>query len=234
MQITFDERITDYDISGGSLSFKYGADEGAIAGAVTINDISIGRYVQPEEYDFEIAPSFEDPDRCAVYHYTGDSPEMIVPSYVYYGNQYREVIEIFTSGFESHPIETAILPDTIASLGDRVFTDCQELTSVSFGDDSQFESIPHSAFNSCSQLTSINIPNSVTTIGESAFSTCYSLPSIDIPVNVTLIGPSAFDSCDALETINFAGTMEQFANITKEQGWASGIPAEVVHCTDGD
>ena len=48
---------------------------------------------------------------------------------------------------------------------------------------------------SCKSLTSINIPDSVTTIGKEAFIRCYSLTSINIPNSVTMIGNDAFREC---------------------------------------
>ena len=47
----------------------------------------------------------------------------------------------------------------------------------------------------CSSLTSITIPNSVTSIGSSAFSGCYRLTSITLPNSVTSIGNYAFNGC---------------------------------------
>ena len=49
-----------------------------------------------------------------------------------------------------------------------------------------------SAFSNCEYLTSITIPNSVTSIGNCAFYGCSSLTSITIPNSVTSIGSSAF------------------------------------------
>ncbi len=48
-------------------------------------------------------------------------------------------------------------------------------------------------YSGCSSLTSINIPNSVTSIGNFAFEACSSLTSINIPNSVTNIGWCAFD-----------------------------------------
>ncbi len=50
-------------------------------------------------------------------------------------------------------------------------------------------------------LTSITIPNSVTSIGGRAFSGCTSLTNITIPNNVTSIGEGAFESCTSLKAI---------------------------------
>jgi len=54
-------------------------------------------------------------------------------------------------------------------------------------------------------LTSINLPESVTSIGTEAFSNCKSLISITIPSNVAIIDALSFDSCDSLQSITFSG-----------------------------
>ena len=50
----------------------------------------------------------------------------------------------------------------------------------------------------CKSLVNINIPNSVTTIGEGAFASCDSLTSINIPNSVTTIEDGAFRGCENL------------------------------------
>jgi hypothetical protein len=57
-----------------------------------------------------------------------------------------------------------------------------------------FTEIPAGMFENCWKLTSIEIPSSVTSIGESAFMDC-DLPSIEIPSSVTSIGHNAFAYC---------------------------------------
>ena len=61
-------------------------------------------------------------------------------------------------------------------------------------------SISESAFSGWTGLTSITIPNSVTSIGKSAFSGCIGLTSITIPNSVTTIGSHAFYGCTGLKS----------------------------------
>ena len=72
--------------------------------------------------------------------------------------------------------------------------------------------IPASAFHNCGRLTSISIPDSVTSIGESAFHNCGSLTSISIPDSVTSIGNSAFRGCSDLTSINIPDSVTSIGN----------------------
>ena len=70
-------------------------------------------------------------------------------------------------------------------------------------------SISEYAFQSCYNLTSINIPNGVTTIGDVAFYGCISLTNVTIPDGITKFGISAFNGCFKLTTITIPdGTTE--------------------------
>ena len=69
------------------------------------------------------------------------------------------------------------------------------------GTDYRVTSIGNSAFNFCTDLTSVTIPNSVTKIDYYAFESCRSLTSIIIPSSVTSILERAFADCSALTSI---------------------------------
>ena len=64
-------------------------------------------------------------------------------------------------------------------------------------------SIENYTFRGCRNLTSIQLPEGVTSIGESAFYGCNSLTSINIPDSVTSIGQKVFQGCSALESVEF-------------------------------
>ena len=80
------------------------------------------------------------------------------------------------------------------------------MTSITIPD--SVTSIGSSAFRGCSGLTSVTIPDSVTSIGEWAFSGCGGLTSITIGDGVTSIGEYAFYGCSSLTsiTVPFVGS----------------------------
>ena len=68
-------------------------------------------------------------------------------------------------------------------------------------------SIGNSAFEHCSGLTSVTIPNSVTSIGWYAFYNCTSLTSVTIPNSVTSIGEGAFSGCSGLTSVTIPNSV---------------------------
>ena len=73
-------------------------------------------------------------------------------------------------------------------------------------------SIPNYAFNGCYNLTGINLPNSVTSIGDNAFYNCSGLTGITIPDTVTSIGTNAFYGCSSLTSITIPNGVTSIGN----------------------
>ena len=69
------------------------------------------------------------------------------------------------------------------------------------------------AFSDCSNLASIEIPESLTSIGNGAFEGCSGLTSIEIPDSVTSIGESAFEYCSSLTNINVSENNKNYSSI---------------------
>lgn len=72
--------------------------------------------------------------------------------------------------------------------------------------------IDHAAFPN-SAVTSVTIPDSVTSIPDAAFYNCGNLETIHIPVSVTFIGSYAFDDCPNLMTVTYSGSKTQWDKI---------------------
>ncbi len=68
------------------------------------------------------------------------------------------------------------------------------------------------AFYGCKNLSSITIPNSITSIGKNAFNNCDGLTSITIPNSVTSIGTYAFESCDGITSIEIPNSVISIGN----------------------
>ena len=100
----------------------------------------------------------------------------------------------------------------VTSINNFAFDDCSSLTSITIPD--SVISIGNYAFNDCNGLTSLTIGNSVTSIGESAFYNCGSLTSVAIGDGVTCIGDFAFDWCTELTDVYYAGSKEDWKAIT--------------------
>ena len=87
----------------------------------------------------------------------------------------------------------------VTTIGHAAFFN-SAVTSVTIPD--SVTSIDDNAFGFCSQLTNISIPNSVTYIGFSAFAHCTSLKSITLPSSLSFISGSLFSGCSQLTTIH--------------------------------
>lgn len=107
-------------------------------------------------------------------------------------------------------IPSAINGKKVTSIGDKAFQTCSILTSITIPN--SVNSIGDRAFYCCDSLTSITIPNSVTSIGASAFSKCTSLKSIAIPSSVTSIGDYTFSECTSLTSITIPSSVTSIGN----------------------
>ena len=116
-------------------------------------------------------------------------------------------------------IKTAVIPREITYEGrkypvteicDDAFAGCRSLSSVVIPN--SVTSIKYEAFKGCSSLSSVVIPSSVTSIGRYAFNDCSSLASVVIPSSVTSIGESAFNGCSSLASVVIPNSVKSIEN----------------------
>ena len=165
----------------------------------------------------------------------------------------ESVTSIGSNAFSSCDALTSIkIPESVTSIGSYAFSNCDGLTAVHISnlaawcqivfDDSSSNpltyagflylnvelvtslvipdgvtSIGNYAFKSCRSITSVTLPNSVTSIGEDAFSRCYHLVSVTVSESVTSIGDYAFFECYTLVEVYNHSVLP----ITQE-GWNYG------------
>ncbi|MBD9090935.1 MAG: leucine-rich repeat domain-containing protein [Bacteroides oleiciplenus] len=95
--------------------------------------------------------------------------------------------------------DVVILADGVTSIGDNAFDGCSSLKSINLPE--EVTSIGESAFYGCISLTNISLPDGVTSIGDNAFAQC-ALISIILPEKLTSIGMATFADCGGLTSIN--------------------------------
>ena len=140
---------------------------------------------------------------------------------------------IGTQAFCGSSLVSISIPAGVKTIGNGTFNLCTSLQTVTFEKGSQLKAFENSSgwggvFQSCTSLTTIEIPASVETIGYNAFfgcsslktvtfekgsqlktikgnafANCTALTSIEIPASVETIKYSAFNGCTSLKTVTF-------------------------------
>ena len=126
----------------------------------------------------------------------------------------NDVISIGTYAFYNcKHLQNVSIPSSVSELNRGCFSGCTNLVNVEMV--AGLERIGIGAFID-SKISSINIPNSVTDIGNYAFAFCPELKSIYIPSSTVKIGESVFSGCSSLEKIIVDATNEKYSS--DEQG----------------
>ena len=120
------------------------------------------------------------------------------------------------SGVNDNEISNIVIPETYNGIPLKkielyAFENCTSLTNITIPD--SVTSIESGAFYGCISLTNIMIPDSVTSIGSYAFENCASLTNIMIPDSVTSIGAYAFDGCTSITSINVSENNSYYKSI---------------------
>ncbi len=116
---------------------------------------------------------------------------------------------------------------SVKSIG-TAFSSCTELTSIIIPN--SVTCIEKEAFNGCSSLTSVTIGNGVTNIGDYAFAGCISLTSVSIPNSVTTIGYMAFYGCSNLVSVMIPNSVTTIGAYAFEStAWYNSQPNGIVY-----
>lgn len=99
---------------------------------------------------------------------------------------------------------------TVVGIGMSAFDGCTGLKSVAIPN--SVTRIESSAFYGCTNLASMKMSNSVTYIGDNAFQHCSSLTSIELPSSIELMGDGVFYGCDGLTSVEIPNSVTSIGN----------------------
>ena len=115
--------------------------------------------------------------------------------------------------FDCQAITQIEIPAGVSSLGEYAFMRCFELESVVFAG-SLLTEIEEYTFNSCRSLLSITLPSGITKIATGAFDFAIYIEEIVLPATLKEIGDDVFGYSPYLANIFYAGSVQDFQDIT--------------------
>lgn len=139
-------------------------------------------------------------NECSVYEYSGNKSNIVIPS-----SMNGKKVTILENTFKSNEnIVSVVIPNSVKNIN-GAFEGCVNLTTIIMP--SSLEILGSNSFNNAYNLTDIEIPNTVTQIGDYCFAGC-DITSIKLPNTITYIGTEAFANCTKLKTITIPDTVE--------------------------
>lgn len=118
----------------------------------------------------------------------------------------KKVTAVANEGFIDSQMKRVVLPDNIHVIGSSAFEGCTQLETIKLPE--KLRRIEYCAFFFCSSLKYINIPDSVNYIGHAAFKACEKLKELYIGRGVREIHGSTFSENDSLRHIHIPGNVK--------------------------
>lgn len=104
-------------------------------------------------------------------------------------------------------IAKAIIPPTVAIIGDYAFYGCVLLKDIELSEG--LREIGYSAFKHCVSLNNVLLPESLRKIDNSAFEDCFSLERVTVPGGVKSIDGNAFKNSENLKSVTICEGVEE-------------------------
>ena len=136
----------------------------------------------------------------------------------------------------SDQLVSVSIPATVTNIGDRAFSTCRDLETVTFDEGSELTEIGARAFYECESLDNLKLPAGLKNVGAGAFDGCYSLMDLTVPASVERIGKDAFncaytDSVATSGIVYFGKVAYKYVNIYEEGQPAPSVEAVIASGT---
>ena len=155
-----------------------------------------------------------------------------IPASLQYEGETYNVNAIGSNAFAGNKdIAYVAFGKNIETIASYAFSDCSNLEAFSFKEGSKLKTIGADAFSLCTSLIKAIIPSGCKTIEARAFYGAGNMTTLDIPASVTTIGDNAFASCSSLKdiTVNWSTPLScsdnTFADINT-QSCTLHVPAD--------
>lgn len=103
-------------------------------------------------------------------------------------------------------LKTITIPSNASHIGNYTFTDCKSLLECNMA---SIHKIGTHAFDGCSAMTHLSLPESLTEVGSAAFFSCSGLKSIYIPGSLKVISDQMFKNCSFVTEITISEGVEE-------------------------
>jgi hypothetical protein len=195
--------------TAGTLSTTFSANELAsitkltLSGTIDARDFKTMRDLMPLLAEVDLSGA-------SIVAYTGTEGTYTTGNYTYAAN---EVPRIAFSNKLS--LTSVSIPMSAQVIGRSAFNNCDGLTQVTFGTNSQLTTIGYLSFAYCDKLSNVQVPSTVTLIDYGAFYNCITLNSLTFEPSsqVSSIGYAAFYRCNKLTAINIPATVTSIGDV---------------------
>ncbi len=139
-------------------------------------------------------------DTTEVYRMEDGEMDVTIPQTVT-GNGYTfTVTQIDSCTFRNcKPLIAIVLPQTLRSIGNRAFENCDSLSHINIPD--SVTHIGEAAFIGCKILRSVRLPQNLDVLDKYMFSACFKLKEVEVPRMVRELRRDAFGDCRSLENV---------------------------------
>lgn len=105
-----------------------------------------------------------------------------------------------------------VIPASVRYIGNYAFSDCENLKTITFEEGSCLEGFGEYVFRESPSFESLDMPNTVTTMGIGMFYVCPSLKNIHLSRSLTILPNASFYQCSLLTELDIPGTVTHIGN----------------------